>query len=81
MIAATKGRVKGAGASLSKAEFAQLLGKESMREVSEKEVDIIFEIFDISKDGRIEEGEVDMAIAQEARKLGSRAEWPSGLRK
>ena len=47
--------------SLPRQEFTSLLAQETMRDISEREVDLIFEIFDVDSDGVLGSGEVAKA--------------------
>jgi hypothetical protein len=46
---------------LTKEGFTAFLEKETSREVTTREVDLIFEVFDVTKDGKIRENEIAMA--------------------
>jgi hypothetical protein len=55
---------------LTKEGFTAFLEKETSREVTTREVDLIFEVFDVTKDGKIRENEIAMATEIANRQSG-----------
>ena len=51
-------------------EFGEMLGRETMRGVTDRELELIFEIFDVTKDGRLGREEVLGIAHREARGNG-----------
>ena len=56
---------------LSKDDFRELMSKESRREVSGRELELIFEIFDVSGDGVLGLGEVARVQDQAFKQAGA----------
>ena len=48
--------------SFTKGEFTEMLQRETKREFQDREVDLVFEIFDVSRDGRVNRDEMRQVL-------------------
>lgn len=55
---------------LTKQDFTEFLTKETSREVTSREIELIFEVFDVTRDGKIGESEIAEASELANRQSG-----------